>query len=87
MTIFEEAEEIINGPRRESYGPVDESFKRIAQIWSGVLGETITPRQVCLCMIGLKIQREANKHQRDNLVDILGYAGLAEKLPTDELPF
>lgn len=79
-SILLEAEEIINGPRRDSYGPVEESFQRVAAVWSAVLKTTITPHQVALCMIGLKLCREANKPARDNLVDICGYAGLAEKV-------
>ena len=79
-TILQEAEEIINGPRRGAYGPVEESFGRVASIWSGVLNQPITSQQVALCLIGLKLQREANAHQRDNLVDLLGYTLLLEKL-------
>lgn len=79
-SIAQEAERLINGDRREAYGPVSESFERIAQIWSGVLGQKVSATQVAHCMIGLKLYREANKHQRDNLVDICGYSLLAEKL-------
>lgn len=80
MTIFKEAEDVINGPRREAYGPVERSFQETANIWSVVLKIPVTPQQVALCMIGLKLQREANSHHRDNLVDILGYTGLIDKL-------
>ncbi len=30
-----------------------------------------------MAMVWLKVCREAHKHQRDNLVDIAGYASLA----------
>ena len=79
-TITQEAEEIINGERREAYGSVNESFTNTAKIWSGILGFDITPEKVSLCMIGLKLQRESNRHKRDNLVDIIGYSLLSEKL-------
>lgn len=79
-TITQEAEEIINGPRRAAYGPVEESFERIALVWSGILGTEVTGLQVALLMVGLKTVREANAHSRDNLVDLVGYTLLAEKL-------
>ncbi len=82
MTITEEAESIINGPRRDSYGPVEESFQRTANIWSGILNIPVSPQQVALCMIGLKLQREANQPARDNRVDIAGYDLLLDKLET-----
>ncbi len=75
-TILEEAQEIISGPRRESYGSVEASFTRIANLWTPIVGIRVTPQQVALCMIQLKVAREANSHSRDNLVDISGYAAL-----------
>lgn len=88
MTIFEEAEQIINGERREAYGPVRESFERIAKLWSEIVGTPISALQVCEMMAALKAAREANKHGRDNLVDIIGYLMLQNKLAKEEeLPF
>jgi hypothetical protein len=79
-SILQEAEQIINGDRREAYGPVEESFKRIARGWEVIFGGPVSPRQVAHAMIWLKVCRDGNKPQRDCLVDIAGYAGLAEKL-------
>lgn len=84
QSILEEAQQIISGPRRESYGPVEQSFQEIADIWTAVSGAQISPSQVALMMIGLKLQRESNKHQRDNLVDIVGYTLLLEQLEEKE---
>ncbi len=83
-TVLEEANEVINGPRREAYGPVEESFKRHAQVWNAILmpklKEEITPEEVTLMMIGLKLMRESNSHSRDNLIDLAGYTALLAKL-------
>jgi hypothetical protein len=79
-TIFHEALRIITGPRREAYGPAKESFGRVAAMWSVILKTEVTASQVAQCMIGLKLVRQSNKHDRDNLVDILGYAGLIEEI-------
>ncbi len=79
-SINQEAERIINGPRRDSYGPVEESFQAIADGWSLIIKQPVTAREVALCMIWLKVMRHSAGAGRDDLVDIAGYAGLAEKL-------
>jgi hypothetical protein len=73
-----EAERIVNGERAESYGNANRNFDNIAKVWSIILGCPVTARQMSLCMVGLKLCREANSHKRDNLVDLAGYAHLAE---------
>ncbi len=80
MSILEEADDIINGERAESYGSPLIMCNKIAGMWSQILGSEVTPKQVNLCMIALKICRETNKHSRDNLIDIAGYAGVIEKM-------
>lgn len=71
--IVKEALKVVGGDRKEAYGPVEESFRRIAMVWSSLLKRTVTPHEVALMMIGLKLCRETNKHSDDNLVDIVGY--------------
>lgn len=80
MTILEEAENIINGDREKAYGKYTDSFGSSSKIWSGILRREVTPQEVVLCMIGLKLQRESNAHGRDNLVDMVGYILILEKL-------
>lgn len=77
---FVEAEATINGPRRGAYGGVHDSFARIAQMWTLILGHEVHPNQIALCMIALKMCREVNSHKHDNLVDIMGYTGLLAEL-------
>lgn len=79
-----EAHKIIHGPRRASYGPVEESFKKVALGWSVLFHTTVTPQQVALAMIWLKVCREANATHRDNAVDICGYADLLDQLNTKQ---
>ncbi len=80
--ILTEAEAIITGPRQEPYGSAKESFERVATMWSVLLKTPVTAQQVAHCMIALKLAREVNQHHRDNLVDICGYAALAERIAT-----
>jgi hypothetical protein len=80
MTIFTEAEELVNGPRAEAYGDYEENLTNIADMWGALLGVTVSARQVALCMAALKLAREGHAPKRDNLVDACGYLRLAEKL-------
>lgn len=86
MNILEEAGQIIHGARRDAYGPVRESFDRVAKVWEAILLRPITAEEVAMCMVGLKLCREANKHQRDNLTDICGYTALLEMLEAEPRP-
>lgn len=72
--------EVLND-RRKAYGRADESFGRIAVLWSDVLGYTVTPQQVASCMIMLKVARllaptRDDSHDEDSILDIKGYATL-----------
>jgi hypothetical protein len=78
--ILQEADRITSGDRRKEYGSAKQSFGTIARLWSTVLGFQVTPMQVALCMIQLKVARQMNGHKRDSLVDIAGYARTAEML-------
>ena len=83
-TILREAHDIIHGPRRDAYGPPEESFDMLSQLWSAILKIEVSPADVALMMIALKLAREANNHQRDNLTDICGYAQLLEIIIGDD---
>jgi hypothetical protein len=72
-SILEEAQRIVHGDRGENYGHPFEDFSRTAKIWSAILGITVEPEQVALCMVGVKISREVNRPKRDNIVDGAGY--------------
>jgi hypothetical protein len=80
--LLEHAAGVVNRRRRE-YGEPAELFTNVAKRWSLTLGTTVSPAQVALCLIDLKLARLAHDpNQRDSIVDIAGYAGcLAEVLP------
>lgn len=91
-TILSEADDLINGERLKTYGTPAESFGRIAELWSGYLGMSLTPLDVTNLMVLLKVSRTKGTYHRDSYVDIAGYAALAEKLdsttaaPTPQRP-
>lgn len=66
-------QELVHGERQQEYGPPEESFSNIALVWTAILKTPVTKEQVALCMLGLKVVREANLHKQDNLDDIDGY--------------
>ena len=87
--FLREAEELINGPRADDYGPALLNHERIATIWNVLLRakllKQITPTEVTAMMIGLKLARLAeDMHKDDSWVDIIGYAALGGEISNDE---
>lgn len=78
--VLDRARRLITGQRQADYGPPAENFARIATIWSVILGHTIRPDQVALCMAGLKIARLAQAPHADSYADLCGYGALAAEL-------
>ena len=73
-TLAADAVQAVTGPRQRDYAHPKINFQRIANLWSIILDVDITPEQVALCMIQVKIAREMNRHTRDNIVDLIGYS-------------
>lgn len=78
-TIFEEAEALVSGVRREKYGHPLDNHSATATMWRTYLerkfGHTIdlSAEDVCWLNVLQKIVREANSEQHDNLVDVAGF--------------
>ncbi len=64
---------LVDGERQADYGEPVAHMGNVARAWSGVLGYTVTPRQVVLCLVALKLVREGHKHNADNIDDAHGY--------------
>ena len=61
--------------RREIYGEPERMFDQIAKRWSLVLGIEVTPAQVALCLIDLKLARlTRDPRHLDSITDVAGYA-------------
>ena len=74
--ILQEVDEILDD-RAAAYGPAEVSMAAIAARWSVTLGRTVTPTEVVLCLIDLKLARLAHDPcYRDGVVDVIGYAAL-----------
>lgn len=79
-SIAEEAREIVDGDRQKDYGNINDSFIRIAGLWSAYVGVTIDKYDVAKMMMLLKISRAKNGNHRDSYIDIVGYVECVDKL-------
>ena len=67
--------------RRRQYGDATALFDHIAKRWSRVLGIRVTPVQVAVCVMDLKMARLAhNPKHLDSLVDVLGYGACLREI-------
>ena len=67
--------------RSKTYGDPGRAMAAIAARWSITLGHPVTPAQVVLCMIDLKLARLARDPKyRDGPIDVIGYAALLHEV-------
>ncbi len=78
--MTEEAQSIVNGERQQDYGNINDSFLRIAGLWSAYIGVHIDKYDVAKMMMLLKISRAKHGNHRDSYVDIVGYVECVDKL-------
>ena len=72
--------------RVQVYGNPLETFVRIAQVWSGILGHPVQPVEVPLLMAGMKMVRaQVMPDYSDNSDDIDGYLDIFRRLVGDEM--
>ena len=63
--------------RHAAYGPANIAMEAIAARWSVTLGRPVSPAQVVLCLIDLKLARLAHDPaHEDSRIDVAGYAAL-----------
>lgn len=80
-TLAVEAINLIQGDRQATYGNPggpNGNLTRIAVMWSGYLGQTVTAEDVAWLMVLTKVSRARAAYRRDNFVDAIAYALLAE---------
>jgi hypothetical protein len=72
-TLATDAIRLVTGDRQAAYAHPKVNFQRIADLWSPILGVKVTPEQVALCSVQIKIAREIHAHKADNIIDAIGY--------------
>lgn len=92
-TVCQEADRIVSNDRQGQYGRPIHDFTRTGRIWGAILSEwarntqgdaDVPPELVALCMVGVKISREVNRHKRDNIVDGIGYFKTVDMVHGDQ---
>ena len=74
-SILQEADKIVTSDRQDVYGHPFNDFSRIAGMWAAYLGHHITPEDVALMQVMVKVSRlRHSPTHRDRIVDIAGYA-------------
>ena len=85
-TIFDEAERLIHKDRVSQYGPPDEHHGTTAAVFSLLMRRKypdfpdLDAGDIDMFFMGDKLVREAYKHKRDNLVDMVAYAALKHRM-------
>lgn len=72
--------------RRQVYGEPRETFPRVAQMWSGLIGHEIQAWEVPLMMVAYKMLRtDVMPEYSDNSDDIDGYMDIFRELIGDDM--
>ena len=72
--------------RVQVYGDPTETFVRIAEVWSGILGHTVNATDVPLCLIGMKLVRTTQAPDySDNSDDVEGYLDIFRQLVGEDM--
>jgi hypothetical protein len=67
--------------RSKAYGDPVSSMATVAARWSLTLGQPVTPAQVALCLIDLKLARLAHDPAHlDSILDVAGYAAVLQEV-------
>jgi len=79
-TMLRQAAGIV-AERRTTYGDPAVSMAVVARRWSITLGRTVTPAEVVLCLIDLKLTRLGHDPGHlDSTIDLAGYAAVLREV-------
>ena len=77
---LERAAKIVQGQRQFDYGNKYENHENIAKLWSAYLGYEVSPHDVAICMLLVKVARLKHRKTEDCYVDMAGYAAIAGEI-------
>ena len=79
--ILTQAINLTCGDRDKDYGTPLTNHQRIADFWSVILGIKITPAQVALCMVAVKLARLVQTpNHMDSFIDGAAYMAIAGEI-------
>ena len=82
--ILEQTIRIVTGQRQQDYGDKVVNHRNIADLWSSYLNKKISPHDVAICMLLVKVARLKNRKTKDCYVDMAGYAAIAGEIHEQE---
>jgi hypothetical protein len=79
--ILQTAEKLVSTDRSKTHGDKKVNHQNIAKLWSASLDFNISPKDVAILMVLLKLARtKAGQHNIDDYVDACGYSAIAGEL-------
>lgn len=79
--VLARALDAVTRDRAATHGAPEDSFARLAAVWSALLGAAVTPAQAALMLAALKVVRGwSNPGHADNWIDLAGYAACGGEL-------
>jgi len=79
--ILRTANEFVSKDRQQTHGQAEDNFANISRLWSAYLNHPITPQDVAILMVLLKVVRfKGNPSHIDNAIDMCGYSALAGEI-------
>lgn len=88
--ILNEAKKQVTGHRTEDYGKPENSFQRIADLWTAYMKENanddrvFSAKDVAMLLALLKVARIKTDTKSDSYIDLAGYAACAGEISTEE---
>ena len=80
VKLLDECASILND-RGSIYGSSRTNHERIAELWTAYLGDYISPMQVAMCQLLVKVSRlSETANHKDSVKDIIGYAAIYSEL-------
>lgn len=82
--VLAEAKKCVCGDRENDYGTPENSFAKIAALWTAYKEIKFSPKDVAMMLALLKVARIHSGDKADSFVDLAGYAACAGEIATEE---
>lgn len=83
--FLDSAKAIVLHDREDQYGPPEDSFRAIANLWTAYTGRPFTPEDVGIMMALMKVARiKTGVYKDDSFIDAIGYMACAAQIASEE---
>ena len=74
----------IGEERQKQYGDVKTGFYSASSLAEQMFGILITPEEIALVMVALKVSRNKHAKKKDNTFDMINYLAIADELSDEQ---